>query len=114
MIFSDFFDDPQKVINTFKHFRHNKHEIIIFQVLDPMEMEFAFGKDTIFKDMESNEELTTQPFQLQKAYQQEMNKFIEFYRKECLLNQIDYVLLNTKTHFDIALMNYLKKRNKLH
>lgn len=114
MIFSDFFDDPQKVVNTFKHFRHNKHEIIIFQILDPMEIEFAFGKDAIFKDMESEEELTTQPFQLQKAYQKEMNKFLEFYRKECLMNQIDYVLLDTKTPFDIALMNYLKKRNKLH
>jgi hypothetical protein len=79
-----------------------------------MEIEFAFGKDAIFKDMESAEELTTQPFQLQKAYQKEMNKFLEFYRKECLMNQIDYVLLDTKTPFDIALMNYIKKRNKLH
>jgi uncharacterized protein (DUF58 family) len=114
MIFSDFFDDPQKVLSTLKHFRHNHHEIIVFQILDPMEMDFAFGKDAIFKDMESKEELTTQPFHLQKAYQKEMKKFLDFYKKECLMNQIDYVLLDTKTPFDVALMNYLRKRSKLH
>ncbi len=114
MIFSDFFDDPQKVLNTLKHFRHNNHEIIVFQILDPMEIDFAFGKDAIFKDMESEEEMATQPFHLQKAYQKEMKKFLDFYKKECLMNQIDYVLLNTKTPFDVALMNYLRKRSKLH
>lgn len=114
MIFSDFFDDPQKVLSTLKHFRHNNHEVIVFHILDPLEISFAFGKDAIFKDMESEEELTTQPFHIQKAYQSEMQKFIDFYRKECLMNQIDYVQLNTKTSFDIALMNYLRKRNKLH
>jgi len=114
MIFSDFFDDPAKVLSTLKHFRHNSHEIIVFQILDPMEMDFAFGKDAIFKDMESEEELTTQPFHLQKAYQKEMQKFLDFYKKECLMNQIDYALLDTRTPFDVALMNYLRKRSKLH
>jgi uncharacterized protein (DUF58 family) len=114
MIFSDFFDDPLKVLSTLKHFRHNNHEIIVFQVLDPMEIEFAFGKDAIFKDMESDEEMATQPFHLQKAYQKEMQKFLDFYKKECLINQIDYVLLDTRTPFDVALMNYLRKRSKLH
>jgi len=114
MIFSDFFDDPQKVLSTLKHFRHNNHEIIVFQILDPMEIEFAFGKDAIFKDMESDEEMATQPFHLQKSYQKEMQKFLDYYKKECLMNQIDYVLLDTRTPFDIALMNYLRKRSKLH
>lgn len=113
IVFSDFFDDPNKVISTLKHFRHNNHEIIVFHILDPLEVSFAFGKDAVFIDMESNEELTTQPFHIQKAYQNEMQKFINFYKKECLMNQIDYVLLETNTPFDIALFNYLRKRSKL-
>ncbi|HQJ74587.1 MAG TPA: DUF58 domain-containing protein [Bacteroidota bacterium] len=113
IVFSDFLDDPNKVISTLKHFRHNNHEIIVFHILDPLEVSFAFGKDAVFIDMESNEELTTQPFHIQKAYQNEMQKFINFYKKECLMNQIDYVLLETNTPFDIALFNYLRKRSKL-
>lgn len=113
IIFSDFLDDPNKVMNTLKHFRHNNHEIIVFHILDPLEVSFAFGKNAVFIDMESNEELTTQPFHIQKAYQNEMQKFINFYKKECLMNQIDYVLLETNTPFDIALFNYLRKRSKL-
>ena len=113
IVFSDFLDEPNKVISTLKHFRHNNHEIIVFHILDPLEVSFAFGKDAVFIDMESNEELTTQPFHIQKAYQNEMQKFINFYKKECLMNQIDYVLLETNTPFDIALFNYLRKRSKL-
>jgi uncharacterized protein (DUF58 family) len=113
IILSDFFDNPNEVINTFKHFTHNKHEVIIFQILDPMEKSFAFGRDAIFKDMETDEEITTQPFHIQKAYQSEMKKFLEFYKRECLLNHIDYTLMDTSTPFDIALMNYIMKRSKL-
>lgn len=40
--------------------------MIIFQILDPMERSFGFGKDAIFKDLETDEELTTQPYQIQK------------------------------------------------
>jgi uncharacterized protein (DUF58 family) len=113
IILSDFFDNPNEVISTLKHFTHNKHEVIVFQILDPIEKSFAFGRDAIFKDMETLEELTTQPFHIQKAYQIEMKKFLDFYKRECLANHIDYTLIDTSTPFDKALMNYLMKRNKL-
>ena len=68
IIISDLFDDIESVISALKHFSYQKNEIIVFQILDPIERNFAFGRDAIFKDMESEEELTTQPYQIQKAY----------------------------------------------
>jgi len=96
-----------------RHFRHKKNEVIVMQVLDPLERSFAFGRDAIFKDLETSEELTTQPWHIQKAYQQEMKKFIDTYKKECREHNIDYVLLDTSTPFDIALFEYLHKRQKM-
>jgi uncharacterized protein (DUF58 family) len=113
IIISDFFDDPKEVMSAFKHFRHKKNEVIVMQVLDPLERSFAFGSDAIFKDMESGEELTTQPWHIQKAYRTEMKKFLDSYKKGCRENNIDYVLLDTATPFDVALFEYLHKRQRL-
>jgi uncharacterized protein (DUF58 family) len=113
VIISDLFDDQKEVLSAFKHFRHKKHEVIVMQVLDPLERTFAFGRDAIFKDMESGEELTTQPYHIQKAYRTEMKKFLDSYKKLCRENNIDYVLLDTSTPFDVALFEYLHKRQRL-
>jgi uncharacterized protein (DUF58 family) len=113
IILSDLFDKPNEVATALKHFRHKKNEVIVMQVLDPLERSFAFGADAVFKDMETSEEITTQPWHLQKAYQDEMKKFLDFYKKDCRENNIDYVLLDTSTPFDIALFQYLSKRRKM-
>jgi len=114
IIISDFFDDVDKTLNAIKHFAHQKNEVIIFQILDPMERSFGFGKDAVFKDLETDEELTTQPYQIQKAYQQAMNEFTNKIKRECLNSNFDYNLLDTSVPFDKALFSYIQKRSRLH
>jgi uncharacterized protein (DUF58 family) len=113
IIISDLFDDPRQVVGALKHFRHNKNEVVVMQVLDPLERSFAFGRDAIFKDLETGDELSTQPWHIQKAYREEMKKFLDTYKKECRENNIDYVLLDTSTPFDVSLFEYLHKRQKI-
>jgi uncharacterized protein (DUF58 family) len=113
IILSDLFDKPDQVMSALRHFRHKKNEVVVMQVLDPLEKSFAFGKDAVFKDLETKEELTTQPWHIQKAYQEAMKQFLERYKKECREHAIDYVLLDTATPFDVALIEYLHKRQKM-
>ncbi len=113
MVFSDLFDDPEQVITALKHFRYNQHEVILFHILDPRERDFNFGRDAIFRDMESNEEMMTQPYQIQRAYQEAMRDFIARYKKECREQRIDYVLMDTSMSFDTALYEFLNKRRKI-
>jgi uncharacterized protein (DUF58 family) len=113
VIISDFFDTPDEVIAALKHFRHNGHEVLVMQILDPLERSFAFGHEAVFKDVETSQMLTTQPYHIQKAYQYAMKDFIERYQRECRENRIDYVLLDTSTSFDIALLQYLNKRQRI-
>lgn len=113
IIISDFFDDINSVLSAVKHFRYKKNDVILFQILDPMERSFAFGRDAIFKDLESGEEITTQPFQIQKAYKEAMNAFTQQIKNECLNVNIEYNLIDTKTTFDKALFSYIQKRNKI-
>jgi uncharacterized protein (DUF58 family) len=113
IVLSDLFDDPVSVMTALKHFRHKGNEVVVMQVLDPIERSFDFGSDAIFKDMETKEELTTQPWHIQKAYQQSMQEFIKYYESECRDNNIDYVLLDTKVPFDRALFEYLNVRRRM-
>lgn len=114
IVISDLFDDVKSIISALKHFSYNRNEVIVFQVLDPLERSFAFGRDAIFRDMETEEEMTTQPYQIQKAYKLAMEEFINTIKRECLNSNIDYNLIETTQPFDKALLSYIQKRSKLY
>ncbi|RKY84803.1 DUF58 domain-containing protein [candidate division KSB1 bacterium] len=113
ILISDLFDDPEKILSGLKHFRHKKHEVIIFHILDPFEIEFSFKRDSVFRDMETKDEMNIQPWHLRKEYKQQIRMFIDSFKKNCLENRIDYVLMKTDTDLDQALFEYLVKRKKL-
>jgi uncharacterized protein (DUF58 family) len=113
VIFSDLFDDQQEVLTALKHFRHKNNEVLLFHILDPRERNFSYGRDAIFRDMESGDELMTQPYQIQRAYQEAMTEFVDRYKRECREQRIDYVLLDTSIPFDTALYEYLLKRKRI-
>ena len=113
IVLSDLFDKPESVMTALKHFRHKGHEVVVLHILDPLERSFAFEGDAIFKDLETQEELMTQPWHIQKAYQQSMLEFLNFFKQQCRDNNIDYVLLDTSTPFDKALFEYLNKRKRM-
>ena len=113
VIVSDLLDNPDEIVAALKHFRHKKNEVIVMHVLDPLERSFAFDVDADFKDMETGEQLMTQPWQIRRAYQETMASFLERYKRECRENYIDYVLLDTATPYDVALFQYLNKREML-
>ncbi|MEI7812905.1 MAG: DUF58 domain-containing protein [Ignavibacteria bacterium] len=114
IIISDFFDDINSVLTALRHFRYKKNEVIVFQVLDPLERSFAFGRDAVFKDLETDDEIVAQPYQIQNAYQQAMNDYIQNIKQECVNSGIEYNLTDTSTPFDKALLSYFKKRGRLH
>ena len=110
-IFSDLFDDVPKILAGLKHFRHRRHEVIVFHVLDPAELEFPFRDSTLFKGLEGLPDLLTEPYALRRAYQAEINGFIDEIKKGCRMINIDYVPLRTDWDLDTALSGYLAARS---
>jgi uncharacterized protein (DUF58 family) len=113
ILISDLLDEPEKVLSSLRHFRHNKHEVLIFHILDPLEVSFKFEGDIQFEDLESGENIRTFPWYIQNEYRNEINEFIAYYKKNCLENRIDYQLIETSKSFDNALLEYLVKRKLL-
>jgi len=113
IVISDLLDEQNKVINALKHFRYNKNEVILFQILDPVEKSFLDGSPVILVDMETGEEVFSQPEMMQTWYRKEMEEFIGKYKNECVKNNIDYEFISTNTPFDISLLRYMNKREKI-
>jgi uncharacterized protein (DUF58 family) len=109
ILVSDLFDDPDAVLNGLKHFRHRQHEVLVFHVLDDLERTFDYNEEARFVDMETSQEIRSQPWFVRGEYQQR----VEDLARRCREQHIDYVPMTTSTPFDLALMAYLNKRAHL-
>jgi uncharacterized protein (DUF58 family) len=113
VVLSDFLDDPSKILSGLRHFRHDGHEVLAFHILDPMERSFAFRGDTKFIDLESEEEMPTQPWHIRRDYRRLLQQFVETLKRGCREQRVDYNLLDTSVPYDTALFQYLTKRKRL-
>lgn len=110
VILSDLFDDVNSIIAGLKHLRHRRHEVIIFHVLDPAELDFPFKNTTLFKGLEQLPDVLTDPRALRDAYLAEFGKFLQAVKKGCRTQHIDYVQLRTDQSLEVALTSYLASR----
>ncbi|MFH1011830.1 MAG: DUF58 domain-containing protein [bacterium] len=113
IVLSDFLDEPANILSGLRHFRHDGHEVLAFHILDPMERSFAFKGDAKFIDLETDEEMPTQPWHIRRDYRHLLRKFIEELKRGCREQLVDYNLLDTSVPYDTALFQYLTKRKRL-
>lgn len=113
VLISDLYDEPEEVMRALHHFRHRKHEVIVFHVLDKSEVEFPFRDVISFHDLETNERIQIDPAYVRDVYLEQVEQFIETYRRSCAESHIDYVLTDTSVPYDFMLSKYLAKRNRL-
>jgi len=112
IIISDLLDDPERVLRSLKHFRHKKHEVIVFHILDPTELTFPFDGPVLFRDLETHDQLSVEAELLRDEYLKQMNELIGVYKSGCRASSIDYVQMDTSVPFDYALSLYLSMRKR--
>lgn len=110
VILSDFFDDPQTLVMGLKHFWHRRHDVVLLQIIDPAEQDFAFVDPTLFKGLENLGEQLTEPRALKKAYQREFESFLKEIRSSARDLHMDYVFLRTDQPLELALHEFLSRR----
>jgi hypothetical protein len=112
VLVSDLYDEPSEVIRALHHFRHRRHEVILFHVLDKAEIEFPFRETIAFHDLETNERIQIDPAYVRGEYLAQIEAFLQNYRRACAEAQIDYVLADTTTPYDFMLTKYIAKRSR--
>ena len=111
VLLSDLLGDDAALLAGLKHLRHQRHEVVVLQLLDPAELEFPFERTTLFQGLEALPEVLAEPRGVRKAYLEELHKFLERIEVGCRSMQIDYELLRTDQPFDEALRRVLTKRS---
>ncbi|MEA2735486.1 MAG: hypothetical protein QOE14_1937 [Humisphaera sp.] len=111
VVLSDFFDDLNGIKKGMRHLRYKKHEMMVFQVLDPMEIEFPFEDVTLFKGLEGLGELLTEPRALREGYLEQLNQFTDEMKKMCRGMHVDFQRMNSSDPLDVALSNFLATRS---
>jgi uncharacterized protein (DUF58 family) len=112
VLFSDLFVPTDILSETLRQFRLRRQEVILFHVMHDDELQFPFDDNTLFRGMETADQLYAEPRALRRSYLEALDRFREEVRRICATTGIDYVLLNTSTPLDAALAGYLTFRQK--
>ena len=118
IIFSDMMENSDKeedLFSALQHLKHNKHEVILFHVMDHSK-ELSFNYDNrpyMFIDMESGDKIKLRSNEVKEAYAAQMSQFLERLKVKCLQYQIDFMPADINEGFTPVLQNYLVKRNRM-
>jgi len=115
ILLSDMMDDPERILSGLKHFRHRGHEVIVFQILDPREIDLDFDGEVEFESLEEpGHRVRLEPAHMRAGYVERFGKWQNTLRRECRRQLIDLVEITTDTPFEKGLGAYLQKRRKLY
>jgi uncharacterized protein (DUF58 family) len=113
VILSDCFDDIDRVALALRHFRHRRHDVILFHVLAPEEIEFPFRRLTQFQSLEaSSDKMVVDSSRLRQEYLERFGQFCRQLRERAHGIGVDYHLLRTDEPLDRALGIYLNRRQR--
>ncbi len=109
-LFSDFFDEPDRIVEGVRRLRVAGHEPILFQVLDPREIDFEFSGHLRLDALEGGDRVKVDAKAIQTAYREELERHQEELRSKCRSIGVDLVELTTEVSPDVALSAYLSTR----
>jgi uncharacterized protein (DUF58 family) len=113
LLISDFYDEPDAILEAIKPLRFLGNDLIVFHVLDPQEISFEFEDASSFEDLESREQVPVVPQAFREQYRALIQEHINALTTRFSEQRIDYAVLNTAEPLDRALFSYLSSREKL-
>ena len=113
LLVSDFYDEPDAILEAIKPLRFLGNDLIVFHVLDPEEIDFSFTDASSFEDLESGEQIPVVPESFREEYRRMIQDHIAALTSRFSEQRIDYAVLNTSEPLDRALFSFLSSRARL-
>lgn len=110
VLISDLMGEIEEVVAGLRQLRSRGHDVIVFHILDPAELDFPFERMTMFEGLEEFPDLLADPKSLRAAYVAHVEDFRRRLKAVGLAERIDVVEMNTRTPLDVALSSYLARR----
>lgn len=118
VVFSDMLNDPDnkdKLFEALQHLKHNKHEVILFHVVDKeKEIDFQFeNRPYTLVDMETGEQMKLLPGEVKEHYIKQVGEYFKELEQKCGAYGIDFHELDTNQPLNELLIQFLNKRGKM-
>ncbi|HYL36366.1 MAG TPA: DUF58 domain-containing protein [Bryobacteraceae bacterium] len=110
VVISDFYEQPDTVINTVAPLRFRGNDLILFHVLDPQEIRPQLKEPVLLVDMETQDALEVSPEYAREEYSPKIDAHVEALKKKAAAANIDYFLLPTDRPLDEAMLEYFLVR----
>jgi uncharacterized protein (DUF58 family) len=112
VIISDMFVEPELLRGCFQHLRFRKHDVAVFQLLDPLELGFEFRRPMRFLDMEGGPAVFAEPNEIADRYRRALQTYLDALRQIVLESAIDYHRVRLDQHYEQVLMRFLVGRTR--
>jgi uncharacterized protein (DUF58 family) len=118
VIFSDMMssmDDSENIFNALQHLKYNKHEVLLFHVVDKSkEIDFDFeSRPYEFIDMETGQHVKVHSNAVKDAYQKAVTDYTVELQNKCAQYKIDFIEADISRGFNQVLTPYLVKRERM-
>jgi uncharacterized protein (DUF58 family) len=113
LLISDFYDEPETILEAIKPLKFIGNDLIVFHVLDPQEIGFDYEDASSFEDIETGDQVPVVPDSFRQQYRTLIQDHINGLQARFSEQRIDYALINTTQPLDHALFSYLSSREKL-
>ena len=110
ILISDLLTSIERLEPDLNYLKASGHDVVIFNVLDPAELNFNFKIPALFQDIETGRNMYVDPAAAQKTYEQRLEKHLTVVKSICRNLGIDYHLFSTDRPFDLALLEFLQDR----
>lgn len=110
VLVSDLLAETEPMLRALAHLRRRGHDVIVFQVLDPTELEFDYRGPLLIEDAETGLRLATEAGEVRTGYLQALHEHLERLGEGCRRHRVDYELFRTDAPFGPALTAYLSRR----
>jgi uncharacterized protein (DUF58 family) len=110
VLVSDLLVDREPLFRGLEMLRHNRHDVLVFHVLDEDELRFPFAGTTRFEGMEELLHILCDPRALREGYIEALEEYLVEVRRGCARQGIDYMLVHTAEYLDAVLAKFLHHR----
>lgn len=112
VILSDLFLPPEELRGCFEHLRFRKHDVAVFHLLDPLEVEFRFQRPMRFLDMEGGSAIFAEPNEIADRYHRALAQYLDALKQAVQEKAIDYHRVQTDEDYEQVLTKFLVGRTQ--
>jgi uncharacterized protein (DUF58 family) len=110
---SDLLFDRDLALRALQYLRHRGHQVIVFHIMDPGEVDLSGPPEARFEDPETGTGVVVRPREFRAAYAETVRRAIEAWRGACRRNGMAYFHVTTDTPFGHVLRRAAQRRARL-